>query len=73
MSIAGIYCEPDNIERHVELETDGMVWCQHCYQEAKHKIKQLEVEKQKLMELVEAYREEGRKFVTFNFPKTPEK
>ena len=42
MGIAGIYCEPENIERHIELDSDGMVYCQHCYREAKERIKQLE-------------------------------
>lgn len=33
MSRAGIYCKPENVDRHLMLESDGMVYCQHCYRE----------------------------------------
>ena len=36
-NIPNILCEPENIDRHMELETDGQVWCQHCYRELKNK------------------------------------
>ncbi len=51
MGIAGIYCEPDNIEKHINIESDGMVYCQHCYYEAKAKIVKLEAEKKLLKEI----------------------
>lgn len=40
---ATIYCEPGNIDRHLNFETSSMVYCQYCYQETKEQVKQLEV------------------------------
>ena len=36
---ANVLC--DNWEHHMTLETDGMVWCQHCYLELKAENEQL--------------------------------
>lgn len=51
---AGIYCEHDNIERHIRLEYDGMTYCQHCYREMKEENRMLKHRIETLKELYKA-------------------
>ena len=60
---AGIYCEEKNVYRHIELDNDGMVYCQHCYRELKAKNERLNYEIKNIMinifELWEFYTRQG--------------
>jgi hypothetical protein len=63
---AGIYCEPKNIDRHLNLGSDGMVYCQHCYRE-------LKAENEKLRTFPRQKNKEGGWTISYDFIKRVEK